>query len=105
MQRKVNILLIVFLHSDLKDDIAVQDHLKNLTKEELKHLFRILGLSTATVENRYEGTGVMAYRDYLVKKWILQDDEVQGKGGATWKSLQAALKDIGKTGIANAIIY
>ena len=92
------------LHSDLKDDIAVQDHLKDLTKEELKPLFRILGLSTATVENRYEGTSVMAYRDYLVKRWILQDDEVQGKG-ATWKNLQAALKDIGKVGIANAIMY
>ena len=50
-----------FLHSDLKDDIAVQDYLKDLTKEELKPLFRCR-LSTATVENRYEGTSVMAYK-------------------------------------------
>lgn len=92
------------MHSDLEDDIAVQDHLKDLTKEELKHLFRILGLSTATVENRYDISSVMAYRDYLVKRWILQDDKVEGKGGATWKNLQAALKDIGKTGIANSMI-
>ena len=82
--------------------MTVQDHLKDLTKEELKSLFRKLGLSPTRVENRYDSS-LNVYRSYLVKSWILEGDRVQEKGGATWESLRSALKSIGKTGIADKI--
>lgn len=85
-----------------KDEMTVQDHLKDLTKEELKSLFRKLGLSSARVENSYDSS-LTVYRDDLVRSWILEDDRVQEKGGATWESLRGALRSIGKTGIADSI--
>ena len=85
-----------------KDEKAVQDHLKDLTKEELKSLFRTLGLSPTRVENRYDSS-LNVCRDDLVRSWILEDDRVKEKGGATWENLQSALRSIGKTGIADKI--
>lgn len=85
-----------------KDEMTVQDHLKDLTKEELKYLFRKLGLSSARVENSYDSS-LTVYRYHLVRSWILEDDRVQEKRGATWESLQGALRSIGKTGIADSI--
>lgn len=78
--------------------------MKDLTeKEELKSLFRELGLSHHRVTNSYDGSTLTAYRDTLIKSWILQDDYVKEKGGATWESLRDALRSIGKTGIADKI--
>lgn len=92
-----------FFYTDLEnDETAVQTHLKNLTNEELKRLFRKLGLSHDRVNNNCNGS-TTAYRDYLIKSWILQDDFVKGKGGATWESLESALRSEGKTGIADEI--
>lgn len=91
-------------YTDLEnDETAVQNYLKDIMeKEELKSLFRRLGLSHHRVTNNYDGSA-HAYRSTLIKSWILQDDYVKEKGGATWESLRDALKYIGKTGIADAI--
>ena len=95
--------IILYTEHDCNDDIEVQNSLKDLTKEELKCLFRELGLSDEKVRNSYEDTTLSEYRDELIRCWILEDDKVQERGGATWESLQKALRSIGKTGIANRI--
>ena len=77
--------------------------MKDLTKEELRRLFRELGLSDEKVRNNYEDTTLGEYRDELIRCWILEDDEVEEKGGATWESLRSMLRSIGKRGIARKI--
>ena len=96
-------VIILYTESDSNDDIEVRNTLKDLTKEELKHLFRELGLSDEKVRNNYEDTTLSQYRDELIRCWILEDDEVEDKGGATWESLRNALRSIGKRGIARKI--
>ena len=91
-----------FLSTGLDDDITVQDLLKFLLKEELKELFRRLGLSPTTVENRYD-SALNVYRNDLVRSWLLEDDKVIENGGATWENLRDVLRDMEKTGIADNI--
>lgn len=95
--------LLIFPYTDEDDDIDVQDILAPLKMEELKRLFRKLGLSSERVNNRSESGALDTYRNDLIKSWILEDDKVQDKGGATWESLRNTLTSIGKNGIANKI--
>lgn len=71
--------------------------------EELKLLFRKLGLSSDKVNNRAENAALDTYRNDLIGLWILEDDKVPEKGGATWENLRKALTSMGKTGIAMKI--
>ena len=82
-----------------KDGCRVKNLLKDVNKEELKRLFEELGLSNATLTNRYSDSAV-AYLDDLVRAWIaLGKDAVLDKGGATWESLKKALQRLGQHGI------
>ena len=90
------------LYAELDDDIEVERLLQPLQKDELKQLFRILGLSPTTVDNKYHDS-VAAYRSDLIRSWLQEDDKVMEKGGATWKNLHDTLISIGKTGIASNI--
>lgn len=107
MWRSEHVVLVCDMHDCLlytgsEDDIKVQELLLPLTKEEIRQLFRILGLSSTRVENKYDDT-LTAYRNDLIRSWIQEDDKVMDKGGATWKNLQDSLRSMGKTGIANNI--
>ena len=92
----------MYFNTGLDDDIAVQDLLKDLMKEELKELFRKLGLSPRRVELQYD-SALNVYRNALVRSWILEDDKVKEKGGATWETLRDVLRSMDKRGIADNI--
>ena len=82
-----------------KDGPSVKEPLKPLNKDELKELFTELGLSNATLTNRYTDSRA-AYLDDLVRAWLQERDGVLNRGGATWKSLKRALQRLGHNGIA-----
>ena len=82
-----------------KDGLRVKELLKPLNKDELKELFTELGLSNATLTNRYSDSRD-AYLHDIVRAWIQERDGVLGRGGATWKSLKRALQELGHNGIA-----
>lgn len=71
-------------------------------KEELRRLFRKLGLSPTKVDDKYD-SALNVYRSDLVRSWILEDDKVKEKGGATLESLRDALRSMDKIGIADNI--
>ena len=82
-----------------KDVRRVKELLKPLDRDELKELFEELGLSDATLRNRYSDS-TMAYLDDLVRRWILRRDAVLDRGGATWENLKKVLQRLGHNGIA-----
>jgi hypothetical protein len=94
-------------------DTGVHDigkHLKDLQKDELKHLFRELGLYSSTVENTYAGSSRDAYADDLIRAWILGKDGVLlppksrvYAGGATRRNLKKALTEMKYHGVAARI--
>lgn len=94
--------VVLTINTGLDDDITVQDHLKSLLREELKELFRRLGLSPTRVETKYD-RDLNVYRNDLIRSWILEDDKVIEKGGATWENLREVLRDMEKIGIADNI--
>ena len=81
-----------------KDGRKVKELLEPLENYQLKHLFEELGLSNATLTNRYRDSRD-AYLDDLVHAWIQGRDYVLDRGGATWESLKRALQELGHNGI------
>ena len=73
-----------------------------LNKEELRDLFRELGLAHRTLQNHFENYGVDQYADSLLCAWINERDNVP-TGGATWENLKTALQKNGCGGAANQI--
>ena len=90
--------------ADIDDEIEVSEYLTCLNKEELKILGKILGLSHATVTNRFDSS-VAVYLSSIVEAWLLKQDKVAEKGGPSWSSLEAALRHVllGHNGIADKI--
>ena len=89
-----------------RDVLKAKRLLKSLNKDELKDLFRELGLSDTTVRDKYS-EGVSVYADDLVRSWILERDAVLESevylGGATWENLKKALIELKHIGIAGTI--
>ena len=79
-----------------KDGRSVKELLKPLNRDELKELFEELGLSDATLRNRYSDSTMAD----LVRGWILRRDAVLDRGGATWENLKKVLQRLGHNGIA-----
>jgi hypothetical protein len=96
---------------DVDTDVHdIGKHLKDLQKDELKHLFRELGLYSSTVENTYAGSSRDAYADDLIRAWILGKDGVLlppksrvYAGGATRRNLKKALTEMKYHGVAARI--
>ena len=93
--------------ADLDRDVGkVKKRLKPLDKDELKQLFEELGLSDATLRNKYSHS-VQVYADDLIRAWILGRDNVltseEYQGGAQMVNLKKALKVLGHNGIADEI--
>ena len=85
------------------DFIDVKKILVNyLNKEQLRDLFRKLGLANRTVQDHYATPGVGQYADFLLCAWINEEANVP-TGGATWENLKTALQSIGCDGAANQI--
>ena len=82
-----------------KDGCQVQRLLNSLDRDNLKALFKELGLYETTLGNKYSDSAV-AYLDDLVSSWIQARDDVLERGGATWENLKSALKKLGHNGIA-----
>ena len=94
----------IIYFADIHNKIQVSRYLTCLNKEELKLLGELLGLSHATVTNHFDST-LAVYRSSIVEAWLLKQDEVAEKGGTSWSTLEAALRDelLGHNGIADKI--
>ena len=73
-----------------------------LNKEQLRDLFRELGLAEGILQEYFEVYGVAQYADSLLRAWINEEANVL-TGGATWENLKTALQSIGCGGAANQI--
>ena len=85
-----------------KDGLDAKEILQSLNKQELKDLFRELGLCDITVRNK-DTQSLKEFADDLVRAWIHGRDNVLDKGGATWENLQKALLKLGHVGVARSI--
>ena len=77
-----------------------KDILKYLGKQELKDLFRELGLYHSTISNKADSADLNEYADELICKWILEKDDVIQP---TWENLKKALQKFKHFGIARNI--
>ena len=81
--------------------------MKFLSKNQLKDLFRELGLADSTLQNCFETADKDEYADNLLHAWINKRDYVltstEYPGGPTWENLKKALHNIGHHGAAEAI--
>ena len=79
-------------------------YLTPLDKEELEILGELLGLSYTTVTNKKDSS-LAVYRSSIVRSWLFKQDKVAEKGGPSWSTLEAALRDelLGHNGIADNI--
>ena len=95
---------IYLIPAGIDDIIEVSRYLTCLRKEELKLLGQILGLSYTTVTNHIDSS-LAVYRSSIVEAWLLKRDKVAEKGGPSWSTLEAALRDelLGHNGIADNI--
>ena len=74
-----------------------------LGKEELRDLFRDLGLANATLQNHFKDHGLNEYAEDLLLAWINKRDGVLKKGGPTWGNLKTALTNKGHNGAVEEI--
>ena len=72
-------------------------------KEQLRDLFRELGLADATLQEHYQDYGLNEYAEDLLKAWINKRDGVLEKGGPTWENLKTALTEKGHKGAVEEI--
>ena len=80
-------LQISCLFLDLRN---IKGILTNFDMDELKELFRELGLFDATLQNKYSRI-VSEYAEDLIRSWIRRKDDVLKSekycGGPTWENL------------------
>ena len=76
---------------------------KYLQKEELRDIFRELGLANAILQNHFKDYGLNEYAEDLLKAWINKRDGVLKKGGPTWENLKTALTEKGHNGAVEEI--
>ena len=74
-----------------------------LNKDQLRDIFRELGLANATLEEHYQDYGLNEYAGDLLKAWINKRDGVLEKGGPTWENLKTALTKKGHNGAVEEI--
>ena len=77
----------------------------DLSKEHIRTLGQLLGLSYHTVSNNHEGSTVKSYLDGILAAWFRQQDNVMKIGAPSWTTLVRALEDkqLRQTGIAARI--
>ena len=83
-----------------RDVLTVKTLLKNLNKNQLRDLFRTLGLFDDTVQDKYPLHSTSEYADDLIRTWILGRDKALE---ATWENLKYALTECNHIGIAKNI--
>ena len=78
-----------------------------LNKDQLKNLFRELGLADKTLKNNFQNYGDDQYADEMLEAWINGRDNVLNNpaysGGATWENLRKGLAKLGHHGAAAAV--
>ena len=89
-----------------RDVLKAKRLLTSLDKDELKDLFRELGLSDTTVRKK-DSDDLSVYAEDLIRSWILEKDAVLESevylGGAAWENLKKALTELKHFGIAGKI--
>ena len=94
---------LIPITTDIDKDLREVDTLLTpLDEPELECLFRDLGLSDARVRNK-RSSDRNVYATSLIRYWIIENDDVGKKGGATWKTLKECLNRLGHRGIAEKI--
>ena len=88
--------------TDLSDQNDVVEFLKKLSLSQLKDLARELGLSIQRIED-FNTEARVEFIHNLMRDWTNRSDNVAARGGATWNSLEKALRKIGQNGIADEI--
>ena len=73
-------LTIATISTAAADMIVVKPYLLPLTKEQIKTLGMLLGLSHTTVMNDYEDSSVNKYLDSILSAWFKKQDKVMEKG-------------------------
>ena len=97
----------LYVNADINQDMhTAKRHLQHLTKQELKDLFKELGLYQQTIQSTSDSCKE-AYAEDLIQAWILGKDGVlkseKYERGATWENLYKALNNIRHHGIAGAM--
>ena len=78
---KISVTLTIATTSTAADDmIVVKPYLLPLSKEEIKNLGMLLGLSHTTVMNDYEDSSVDKYLGSILSAWFKKQDNVMKKG-------------------------
>ena len=70
------------------------------------HLGISLGLSQGRVKSKFDSAhDTIVFLDEIIGAWLQRVDQVDEKGGPSWKTLVAALKSkrLKQTGIASSI--
>ena len=104
------VLLIYHFLTDIDNDLgpAKTTLVCCLDKEQLRDLFRELGLANKTLQDHYENYGLSQYAEEMLEAWINGRDNVLNNpaypGGATWENLRKALTKYGHHGAAGEII-
>ena len=100
---------MLFSFTDRDKDLGVAKSILvyYLNKEQLKDLFRELGLADVTLQNHFKDCSLMAYAEDLLHAWISGRDNVLNHpnypDGATWVNLKKALTLLGHKGTAGRI--
>ena len=103
MQTKFYSICYLCITDKDRDFINAKKILVNyLNKEQLRDLFRELGLADRILQNGFEVHAINQYADSLLRAWINEEDYVP-TGGTTWENLKTALQSIGCGGAANQI--
>ena len=77
--------------------------MKYLNKDQLRDIFRELGLANATLQEHSQDYGLNEYAEDLLTAWINKRDDVLEKGGPTWENLKTALTEKGHKGAVEEI--
>ena len=101
-QQLAHSLSILLVIPDLVDHFAISEYLLPLNRRQMHHLGVALGLDHRKLRDMMHSD---TFSDDVIYAWLLKEDQVQERGGPTWRNLVKVLKSprMGQTGIANKI--
>ena len=99
-KRLANILTVIV---GFDDHFEVTEYLLPLSKTQMYHLGRSMGLSHFKLQDKMDSS---LFKDEVVAAWLRREDDVEKRAGLpSWRSLVRALREqrVGQNGIAGMI--
>ena len=99
-------LSLLYAFINLPDLSTVTEYLLDLSKPQVYDLGISLGLSLNRVRSEFDAAlSTTVFLDNVITSWLHRVDQVDEKGGPSWKTLVAALRSrrLKQTGIANDV--